>query len=180
MRSAFSSVQCTFVRHQSLPSYLYTGNYNTFLWPNKVHKLLSMIIFFFFYDFRWFLITLQSPKHSNLSRIYSFGIPNQSMSSVADHLLIVSKGKRARVFPRCRPSSTMMIVGKDHARTKRLLLPGYYNLLPCSRFTLLHSVPQSTSRSLVHTLDLIGYQRQKKLTSGFQPVLSNLQMLFFP
>lgn len=79
------------------------------------------------------------------------------------------------------PPSVMNFGENNHARTKRLLLPDIHNLLPCSRFTLLRSVPLAVKlhQSLVRTLGLIGYQRQKELTSGFRPVLSNLIMLFF-
>lgn len=89
------------------------------------------------------------------------------MSSVADHLLIVSKGKRARIFPLYRPSVVYYDDWVERSRThETLVAPGYYNLLPCSRFTPLRSDPPSTSCSLVHTLDLIGYQISLQVDSN--------------
>lgn len=96
----------------------------------------------------------------------------------------VSRETRARGFLLPHRRLRWTLERNNHARTKRLLLPDIHNLLPCSRF-LRHSAPFRSAKhpsrqSLVRSLDLIGYQRQKELTSGFRPVLSNLIMLFFP
>lgn len=179
MRSAFSSVlQCTFVRHQSLPSYLNTRNNNTFLWPNKVHKLIFYD--FCFYYFRWFLITLQSPKHSNLFRVYSFEIP-QSKHVIRSRPLVeyIYRRRREHAYSPYMPSVRRLLwwlCGKiTHARNAC-----------CSRLLQSVTVLQiyaTPLRSAKHQLLARAHSRfdwlSKKLTSGFQPVLFNLQMLFF-
>lgn len=111
----------------------------------------------------------------------SFKIPNQSMSFLRQPLVERIEASESTRFLLVAPPSVMNFGENNHARTKRLLLPDIHNLLPCSRFTLLRSVPLAVKlhQSLVRTLGLIGYQRQKELTSGFRPVLSNLIVLFF-
>lgn len=106
------------------------------------------------------------------------------MSSVVNHLLIVYRGRREHAVSFCRTAVCDELWRGiiTHARNACFFQTSTICCrVPDSYATPLRSVPQSTPgrQSLVRTLDLIGYQRQKELTSCFRPVLSNLIMLFF-
>lgn len=132
--------------------------------------------------------TPKPPKHSNLlSCIKEF---RNSQSKQACHpssttCWLCIEGDESTRFPFCRTAVCdefwRGII--THARNACCFQTSTICCrVPDSYATPLRSVPQSIPgrKSLVCTLDLIGYQRQKELTSGFRPVLSNLIMLFFP